>query len=240
MAIRIDLGDMPDMLRDMATKQIPFVTSLTTNRALSATRKTIHKVMDAGEIEGGLTPFTRKQLQMNFTRKNDLRGSLYFSKKAFYMKELIDGGVKKGKEGRTIPEPDKKNPPSFKVLTDKGNLRKNYIQNAMRLAGTPSNAQWQRVSFAKGKTKPGTVTKGAQGYQIGASRNGTYGLWRWTGKKGARKPELIMYLSRKSRQQRPTFGNARDIAQESFTGYVEQNFVKNFGDAMRDTINRYK
>jgi hypothetical protein len=110
----------------------------------------------------------------------------------------------------------------------------------MRLAGTPSNAQWQRVSFSKGQAKPGTVTKGAQGYQIGASRNGTYGLWRWTGKKDARKPELIMYLSRKSRQQRPTFGNARDIAQESFTGYVEQNFVKNFGDAMRDTINRYK
>jgi hypothetical protein len=103
MAIKIDLGDMPEILREMATKQIPFVTSLTTNRGLSASRKTIHKVMDAGAIEGGPTPFTRKQLQMNFTNKRDLRGSLYFSKKAFYMKELIDGGVKKGKQGQNHP-----------------------------------------------------------------------------------------------------------------------------------------
>jgi hypothetical protein len=227
----IKLDDLPDAFKRLVESQLPFVTSKALNQALSATRVTMHKVMDQGAIKGGPTQFTKRQLQMVFSEKRRLSGMLYFTDKAYYMKELIDGGTRYGRNGRVIPEPDVKNPPGQKILTKKGNFRRNYLQQALRMAGTPANVQWSNL-----KTKKTMV--GSQGFQVAESKNGTFGLWKWTGKGAARRPELLVYLSRKSRTQRATFPNARSIAEEAFTGHFEQNFPKVLGDTIIAELRR--
>lgn len=83
----IKLDDLPDAFKRLVESQLPFVTSKALNQALSATRVTMHKVMDQGAIKGGPTQFTKRQLQMVFSEKRRLSGMLYFTDKAYYMKE---------------------------------------------------------------------------------------------------------------------------------------------------------
>lgn len=230
MRYKIDLSNLGPAMQRLARSQVPFATSKTANIALTATRKNLQKYMAAGAIQGGVTPFTKSRLIVGYTTKQNIQGSLFFSKEAFYMKELIFGGNKKGRDGRVIPEPDMKKPPTgVKILTSKGNFRRNWLQNAMRLAGTPADAQWSNL-----RTKKPMV--GAQGYQIGASKKGIYGLWQWIGKGKTRKPELLVYLSRKDRDQRPTFAQAPDVARRRFEHHYKMKFPGIFAKAIQDSI----
>ena len=230
MKYSIDLSKLGPMMRELARSQIPFAMSKASNIALTMTRKNMQAYMAGGAIKGGVTPFTKSRLLVEYTTKRNIQGGLFFSGEASYMKELIFGGNKKGRNNRVIPEPDVRNPPKgAKILTSKGNFRRNWLQNAMRLAGTPADAQWSNL-----RTKKPMV--GAQGYQIGASKKGVYGLWQWIGKGKTRKPELLVYLSRKNRDQRPTFAQAPEVAARRFERNFRTKFPSVFNDAIRDSI----
>jgi hypothetical protein len=225
MRYTVDLEDLSPMLKELARQQIPFATSVTLNRGMNAGIQAVKDYMDQGGIEGGPVPFTKQGMSTIATSKRDLSGLIYFKANRFYMQELIHGGVKKGNEGRVIAEPDVRKPPSIKILTSKGNYRRNYLQNAMKLAGK------------KGQPKKGM--KNTKGYEVGLSKNKKiFGLWQWRGKGKTRKPELIAYLSRKNRTQRPTFERAPTVAFEALNEYYEKNFPINFSNAIADSIKR--
>lgn len=223
MQYKLDLDALPTMLRELAREQIPFATSVTLNRGMNAGIQAVKNYMDQGGIEGGPVPFTRQGMSTIATSKRNLSGLIYFKADRFYMQELIHGGIKRGNQGRVIAEPDIRKPPSIKILTSKGNYRRNYLQNAMKLAGK--------------KGQPKKANKNTKGYEVGLSKNKkVFGLWQWRGKGKTRKPELLAYLSRKNRTQRATFAQAPQVAYEGLNEYYQKHFPENFSKAILDSI----
>lgn len=192
----------------MIRQQVPYATSQAINAALPKTRKQLMGVMDR-YIEGGATNWTKYGLVYVKATKRSPRAVMFFKSDRFYMKEVIYGGVKHAR-GSRLPEPV--NAP----LNARGNYRTNWLQQAMRLAGISSGTQWSRRKDHK------TMT-GAQGYEVGESKRGTYGLWRWQGRGKNRKPRLMVLLDREARQQRKVFP-ANQLAEEMFMRHFNYEF----------------
>lgn len=178
------------------SKQVKFATSHAITQSLWYTRGVLQRDMS------NYTSFTTRRLLVKKATKRDLVGMLYFPPEVRYMHEQIYGG-RKDARGRRIPEPV--NSP----LTSKGNFRRGYLQEAMRLASVPRNGQWSRI-------KDRRQMHGSQGYSLGESKTGHYGLWKWTGSGKGRKVKLLVSLNRPSREQRITWP-ANTIAEHVFS-----------------------
>lgn len=228
MPVKISLDKLPEAIRNLAESQIPFATSLTLNRAMQAGINGVKDAMDRGGIEGGPVRFTKQGMSYVATSKRDLRGAIYFKSDREYMREIIFGGTKQGRNGSRIPEPNKKS--KIKTVNKRGNYPRNWLQQRMMIAAAKVDTSFQAPTLRKGM-------KGSD-FGLGKTKSGKFGLFKYVGKGKSRKPQLLVYLTRNSRRQRATFPQAPDVAREHFFNSFDRNFQVNFKKIVEDEFRR--
>lgn len=230
MQIKTNLEGFSAAAEEFITDQYPFMLSKAFNDALSfARRSTIDAMMDGG-IKGGPTRFTVQGLKMLATDKNRLFGAVYFEARRDYMREIMHGGTKKP-NGKRLVEPAAQD---HSNLTQKGNFRRNYVNQMMAYANAQQGAQW---SLINGRRRNRV---GSHRIQLGKSKHKqTLGIWDWSkvSTKTGRAPKLLVYLGRTQRDQRKTFDGPA-IARSAFEDRMPKAFSSAFEFAMKSSIKR--
>lgn len=218
--VEIQFNNLDRYVKRVCLEQYPFAASLTANKALTYSKSKVIDAM-AFDIKGGATRFTKQGLKIYPTSKGKLKGALVFKADRSYMRELMDGGVKKPRAGsKTIAEPNMK-PDSAVKLNKYGNYPRNYLQNAMRQA----NITWSDVRSRKQHI-------GINGYQLKKLKEKKHltGLWQWRGTGKERRPHLLVVF-KTERDQRQTF-DAKSIASGNFIDFYQRNFSRYYNQAL--------
>lgn len=210
MEFSIGLDKLPEALREIATSQIPFAVSQTINSGMFHTLREVQRYMDSGEagsIKGGALPFTKKGMRVTKATKYSMHGNLRFETNGNYSREylipILRGGKKDARK-TYIPVPDKE--AYDKVLTKRGNFKRNWLQNALDQA-------INNKSRKKGA---------AGGYYTIDLPSGGY-LLKQRDKTGEAK--ALVWFKDRSRDQEKTF-DAVEFAEKAFFTYWDANFHK--------------
>lgn len=131
--VKVDFDDVT-LFTENIKRKAPFATSWAINKVIPRTTKYLKNRMNT-ELEGGAVGFTKSGLQYekanykssNIKTRSANTGVIFFEKKRFYMKEVIDGGKKRARNKR-IPEPNPRN----MRLTKAGNIPRNFQQQAIK------------------------------------------------------------------------------------------------------------
>ena len=192
--VELSVDTLEDLLKPII-RQVPFVVSKAINDTLFGARKNQMMTMNKN-LDGGPTRWTRNSLLYRKATRSNLRGELYFSDRAPYMKTVVEGG--------TITPAKKKlvAPVKGKVqLTKQGNLTKNKVQKLAikknHFIGLP------------GKSKD----------------QSKYGVYKKKGRGKNRKLERVVYINLSSRKQKATYDGSR-FAKRYIERHLQINIIR--------------
>lgn len=199
-------------MRQITDDQLPFAVSHAVNKALIESKEEVVRSMGT-HIEGGATRWTEQGMAFDFSRKDDLRGRLYFKSNRFYMREIIEGRLKPARNKR-LPEPVMSNAPP---LDQRGNWPRNFQSTLIR-----------QYKAGRGKKIGGRRSSMSRQYFAGeVGPNKTFGIWRRT----LDGVQLVTSYRRSSRDQRKTFP-AREIARSKFVENYRNQIPKSINFAL--------
>lgn len=197
------LGQPPEVQK-FVDKQLRFAGREAMNNALFHTWSHVKNDMD-NHIKGGSVRFSKTGLWRQKATRRDLRAHLYFRENRYYMHHIIKGGQKPANYGQKS---------NAKYLMD-------IIWNDTRKAPITGKGNIFPSFLKKAQTKPVPYKDGFiwAGYLKNKPRSNNYrGIWFRKG----RELQMLVWLGRKSRQQRITFP-ADKIAYQAFTEHYNQN-----------------
>lgn len=194
----------PPQVQKFVDKQLRFAGREAMNNALFHTWSHVKNDMD-NYIKGGSVKFSKTGLWRQKATRRDLRAHLYFRENRYYMHHIIKGGQKPANYGQKS---------NAKYMMD-------IIWNDTHKAPITGKGNIFPSFLKKAETKPVPYKDGFiwAGYLKGKPRGDKYrGIWFRKG----RDLQMLVWLGRKSRQQRITFP-ADKIAYQAFTEHYNQN-----------------
>lgn len=194
----------PPQVQKFIDKQLRFAGRQAMNDALFHTWAHVKNDMD-NHIKGGSVKFSKTGLWRQKATRRDLRAHLYFRENRYYMHHIIKGGQKPANYGQKS---------NAKYMMD-------IIWNDTYKAPITGKGNIFPSFLKKAETKPVPYKDGFiwAGYLKGKPRSDKYrGIWFRKG----RDLQMLVWLGRKSRNQRITFP-ADKIAYQAFTEHYNQN-----------------
>lgn len=194
----------PPQVQKFIDKQLRFAGRQAMNDALFHTWAHVKNDMD-NHIKGGSVKFSKTGLWRQKATRRDLRAHLYFRENRYYMHHIIKGGQKPANYGQKS---------NAKYMMD-------IIWNDTYKAPITGKGNIFPSFLKKAETKPVPYKDGFiwAGYLKGKPRSDRYrGIWYRKG----RELQMLVWLGRKSRNQRITFP-ADKIAYQAFTEHYNQN-----------------
>ena len=194
----------PPQVQKFVDKQLRFAGREAMNNALFHTWAHVKNDMD-NHIKGGSVKFSKTGLWRQKATRRDLRAHLYFRENRYYMHHIIKGGQKPANYGQKS---------NAKYMMD-------IIWNDTYKAPITGKGNIFPSFLKKAETKPVPYKDGFiwAGYLKGKPRSDKYrGIWFRKG----RDLQMLVWLGRKSRNQRITFP-ADKIAYQAFTEHYNQN-----------------
>lgn len=194
----------PPQVQKFVEKQLRFAGREAMNNALFHTWAHVKNDMD-NHIKGGSVKFSKTGLWRQKATRRDLRAHLYFRENRYYMHHIIKGGQKPANYGQKS---------NAKYMMD-------IIWNDTYKAPITGKGNIFPSFLKKAETKPVPYKDGFiwAGYLKGKPRSDKYrGIWFRKG----RDLQMLVWLGRKSRNQRITFP-ADKIAYQAFTEHYNQN-----------------
>lgn len=194
----------PPQVQKFVEKQLRFAGREAMNNALFHTWAHVKNDMD-NHIKGGSVKFSKTGLWRQKATRRDLRAHLYFRENRYYMHHIIKGGQKPANYGQKS---------NAKYMMD-------IIWNDTYKAPITGKGNIFPSFLKKAETKPVPYKDGFiwAGYLKGKPRSDKYrGIWFRKG----RDLQMLVWLGRKSRNQRVTFP-ADKIAYQAFTEHYNQN-----------------
>ena len=194
----------PPQVQKFVDKQLRFAGREAMNNALFHTWAHVKNDMD-NYIKGGSVKFSKTGLWRQKATRRDLRAHLYFRENRYYMHHIIKGGQKPANYGQKS---------NAKYMMD-------IIWNDTYKAPITGKGNIFPSFLKKAETKPVPYKDGFiwAGYLKNKPRGDKYrGIWFRKG----RDLQMLVWLGRKSRQQRITFP-ADKIAYQAFTEHYNQN-----------------
>lgn len=207
------LGEQTSLSR-FVDKQVRFGGRQAMNNALFHTWAFIKDDMDQ-HVKGGAVRYTKTGLWRTKATRRDLRVHLYFRENRYYMHHIIKGGTKPANWGQKSNAKYLmdviwngklgKKPP----ITGKGNIFPSFLKKA--------------------ETDPRPYKDGYiwAGYLKNKRSDQYRGIWFRKG----RRLQMLVYLGRKSRQQKITYPADR-LAYEEFMDHYNRNIGNNIAEAM--------